>query len=90
MLAELKGRGVDLLRCHVLPSFEQNQLLLAGHVTSFTNQQVFEAIIEKRVPLGRSDEKGRADFARKEAEQMRAALVEKLKGFDVKYGVFQE
>ena len=89
MLSELRSQGVSTLRCHVFGRFEGDVLLLEGRVTCFYNNQVLEAVLHSRCKSGQTGKREQQEFAMKKAEVFRGQIVERLKGFELRYGAFE-
>jgi predicted house-cleaning NTP pyrophosphatase (Maf/HAM1 superfamily) len=90
MIRELHGQGAPMVRVHVLAKLQGQSLVLSTYVTTFCNQQVYEAVVETPVDLKGVDPGQVPDFVQHQREQTRAAVLKKLEGFEIRRGILQE
>jgi len=88
MVTELRGLAAPMLRCHVFPKWQDDCLILQCHVTAFFNNQIYEAVVGHRCEGAASAGESRQQSAVRKGEEFRSQVVERLKGFEVKYGLF--
>ena len=90
MVNELRGQAAPMVRLHVLPKLSGQSLHMAAHMTALCNQQVFEAVVERNVPLDNVQKDELGAFVREQCEALREKLTGKLRGFEVRRGILQE
>ncbi len=89
MILELRAQGVALVRVQVLPKIQDQNMLMQTYVTTFCNNQVYEAVIPSRASLNNVPRDRLAEFIRQQCERARQKTTERLKGFEVKRGILQ-
>jgi len=90
MITELKGQGASMLRVHVLPEADGQSLCMQTHVTTVCNNQLYEACVETREDLPGADKGDSSALIRERCEAVRAEIVKKLVGFELRRGIVQE
>jgi hypothetical protein len=90
MIRELRGQGVATVRLHVLPEVQGRVLVMRTHVTTLCNNQVYESTLQATASLDSVASGGQEEFIRTACEQERKKVAERLAGFEVRRGIFQE
>jgi hypothetical protein len=90
MLRELRGQGVPNVRLHVLPEVHEDRLILCMHVTTFCNNQIYEALLRTEESLAEVSDQERRAFIRNAAEQARQKVAEQLEGLEIRRGILQQ
>ena len=90
MLTELRGQATNMVRLHVLPKIDGQNLVMQAYITALCNNQIFESISEARANMSEVTKDKSGEFARDQCEQLRTKLLQRLEGFEVRRGIFQE
>jgi len=90
MVAELRGQAVKNVRLHTLFEIDGTKLRLATHVTTFCNNQIYEAELKTVSSLEGVAAEKRDEFILAECEKAREKVAERLPGFEIRRGVLAE
>ena len=90
MLTELHGQAARTVRLHVLPRIEGQGLIMQVYVTSLCNDQIFESVSEVRASLADIPKEKMNEEIHAKCEQVRNKTAERLEGFEIRRGIFQE
>ena len=90
MAAELRAQGVDSVRLHVLPDVDGQVLRMRTYVTTYHNDQIYEAVAESSASLGGVEKEKVVEFVRQECELARESVAKRFRGFEIRPGILQE
>ncbi len=90
MLVELRAAAVPTVRLQVLPHVEGKDLRLQAFVTTFYNNQIYEAVIETHAELAGVPPARLQEFISSRCAQAREKIGVQLTGLEVRKGVLQE
>jgi len=90
MIAELRSQATKSVRAHVLKRHEGDAIILKLHLTAYVNGQLFESVWVNRHSTRGMPPDQLPGLAEEKADEMRQSFIEKkLRGFEVKTGIFQ-
>ncbi|MDP6439241.1 MAG: hypothetical protein QGH74_06385 [Candidatus Brocadiia bacterium] len=90
MVAELRAQAVQAVRIHVLTKADGQSLHMQTYVTTFHNNQIYEAVVESSASLAGVEKDKVAEFVREKCEQARQKVARHLAGFDMRPGILQD
>jgi len=90
MMSELKAGAVASVRLHVLPHVEGKRLRMQAFVTTFCNDQIYEAVIESQADLADVPPERLQGLIDQHCERARQEVAELLQGVEIRSGIIQD
>ena len=90
MMSELKAQAVASVRLHVLPHLEGKRLRMQAFVTTFTNDQIYEVVIESQADLANVPAERVPGVVDQHCERARQEVAELLQGLEIRSGIIQQ